>query len=431
LGISLFASCATQKKQNLLTTIDTDINKMSLSSITQIAVKTMEHMGYLVTVQNEDTGYVYGTRMLPPDKNQGYNELEFSVRKKPQGDRVYHLQYYPKEVPQQTANIVYVQFNVTFDQVAKSPAATTKTTAPKVQAPAVKGLEASVPFSQARGQLGVIVENKTKDRVNIVEVVEVIPDSAAQRAGLMAGDVILKIDGKQHGNGAETAHTLGTIPRGKHYEIEILRKGEIKYMTVVQGAVLKATVAVGDFQVKAAKANDVIGDGLREMLQTELFKAPRLVVLERTDIQGLAAEQELSRSELAKASKAIPKGRMDVADIYVYGTVTEFEPEMSGKGGETSVPGVPLKGGTSEKVSHLAIDVRVVDVASGRLVGAERIAGTASYREGGGGISLFGIKPLSLSAFNNTPMELAIRRCIQSAVGYVHQAIPGSYFRHE
>ena len=113
----------------------------------------------------------------------------------------------------------------------------------------------------------------------------------------------------------------------------------------------------------------------------------------------MAADQELSRSELAKPSGAIPKGLMDVADLYIYGTVTEFEPEMSGRGGRISVPGVPLTARASGKVAHLAIDIRVVDVASGRLVGAERIAGTAYFKEGGVGVSFFGVVPLSLSAF--------------------------------
>jgi curli biogenesis system outer membrane secretion channel CsgG len=46
-------------------------------------------------------------------------------------------------------------------------------------------------------------------------------------------------------------------------------------------------VAVGDFQVKAAKANQQIGDGLREMFLTSLHQSGYFNVVERMGIQGL------------------------------------------------------------------------------------------------------------------------------------------------
>lgn len=160
---------------------------------------------------------------------------------------------------------------------------------------------------------------------------------------------------------------------------------------------MKTAIAIGDFQVKAANASQYIGDGLREMLVTALHNSGRFVVVERMDIKGLAAEQALSRSRMARPGESIPEGQMDVADVMVYGAVTEFEPEVRGGGLSLGMPNVPLTLGMQSKSAHMAIDVRLVDVASGRVL--------ATIRQ-------------------------AIRECVEKATAYVGGNTPASYFHH-
>jgi tetratricopeptide (TPR) repeat protein len=197
---------------------------------------------------------------------------------------------------------------------------------------------------------------------------------------------------------------------------------------------LKATVTVGDFQVKAATAGQVIGDGLREMLLTALHRSGYFIVLERMDIKGLAAEQALSRSSMARSDSALPEGQMDVANIMVYGAVTEFEAEAHGSGMQMGIPQVPFTMGGSQKEAHMAIDVRVVDVATGRLLVAQRIPGSATSSQGtfGASIPLGNISmPISFSMFRDTPMEQAIRDCVQKATFYIINNIPEQYYAHQ
>lgn len=195
----------------------------------------------------------------------------------------------------------------------------------------------------------------------------------------------------------------------------------------------KASVAIGDFQVKAAGAVQFIGDGLREMLLTSLHNSGRFVVVERMDIQGLAAEQALSRTRAAVPGSAVAPGQMIVADLMVYGAVTEFGSEQSGSGLQFGVPKVPLRVGRQSSTAHMAIDVRVVDVASGRLLAAQRITGEARSAQMtlGTEFSVGGSKlPASFGAFRNTPMEAAIRECVQKATAYIVQSLPAGYLRH-
>jgi len=210
----------------------------------------------------------------------------------------------------------------------------------------------------------------------------------------------------------------------------------------------RANIAVGDFTVKARGATNYIGDGLREMLETALFESLRFNVLDRMDPKGLTAEQKLSYSKMAKQGSPKLGAQMEVAELMIYGTVTEFEAEAGGAGLKAELPGTwdsaSVKSGSGSlkgKKAHMAIDIRVVDAASGRLVAARRISGSAASGQATVGANIMSRisddsvihkiqTPVSLGMFKNTPMELAIRDCIYRSVIYATQAVPPQYFRH-
>jgi len=195
----------------------------------------------------------------------------------------------------------------------------------------------------------------------------------------------------------------------------------------------RGNIAVGDFEVKARGATHYIGDGLREMLETALFESRRFNVLDRLDPKGLTAEQTLSYSKMAAPGSKKLGRQMGVAQILIYGAVTEFEKEARGAAVRAGMPGIPIGAGGEVRDAHMAIDIRVVDAASSRVVAARRIAGSAASAQATAETTLFGGKtemPVSLGAYENTPMELAIRDCIYRAVIYVSHAIPQKYFAH-
>jgi curli biogenesis system outer membrane secretion channel CsgG len=190
-------------------------------------------------------------------------------------------------------------------------------------------------------------------------------------------------------------------------------------------------VAVGDFQVKAANATLLIGDGLREMVVTSLFNSNRFIVLERQAIQDVMIEQELGASGLVKPATAAPTGALEGAELLVYGVVSEFQMGESGMGVGMALPGIPLKFGGGASNAHMAIDLRVVDTATGRIVSATRVEGKATDYSANVATSIGGGRtqmPVSLGAYKNTPMEKAIRVCIDKAIEYVCSKTPAQYF---
>jgi curli biogenesis system outer membrane secretion channel CsgG len=196
----------------------------------------------------------------------------------------------------------------------------------------------------------------------------------------------------------------------------------------------KARIAVGDFQVKAAGATNEIGDGLREMLLTALFNTNRFIVLERQAIQDVMLEQDLGASGRVKRATAPPIGQIEGTELLVYGVVSEFKGDASGIGISIGMPNIPLTLGGGMKNAKMAIDLRVVETATGRIVFATRVEGKAADFSSNVGTTLGGGRttmPVSLGSYNNTPMEKAIRVCIDKAVEYLCTKTPAQYFHHQ
>ena len=328
-----------------------------------------------------------------------------------------------------------------------------------------------------------------------VRIGEPAADGPAQRAGLRAGDLVTRIAGESVHSAADLASRLARALPGDRVEFEIRRGTDTTRVELELWAVprpvcllrlgrhywtqgepataaqhlraalaadphmdaarallaqiesaqspagtpgagrpdgLKAVVAVGGFEVKAAKANGVIGDSLREMLISELHESGYFIVVERDDLRGVMAEGDLSRSALAPTGAALPE-RMEVADIMVFGAVTEFEPKAGGSSWATPVMGAPLAIGTKISWAQMALDIRVVDVRSARVLGALRIPGVARSVQGtvGGALPLGPVGvPAGLGVYRGTPMEIAIRDCLHKSAYFVVNSIDEHYFHN-
>jgi curli biogenesis system outer membrane secretion channel CsgG len=207
----------------------------------------------------------------------------------------------------------------------------------------------------------------------------------------------------------------------------------------------KARVAVVKFVNKAAKGSGRIGEGMADMLSTSLFSTNRFIVLDRQDLNAVINEQDFAESGRVSEKTAAAMGRLEGADLLVMGAVTEFEPEYLGAGG--IVLGIvsfgasvavashnrdaPL-GAVTYKQSHVAVDVKIVDAATGRIVYANTVKG--EYKTWGGGI-IGGVgggssrTPVGLGGWTGTGVEQAIRVCMDEAVMDIVKNTPAQYYR--
>ena len=204
----------------------------------------------------------------------------------------------------------------------------------------------------------------------------------------------------------------------------------------------KARLAVGQFTDKTAKGGGggggwlnmfgysfaQIGDGMRDMLTTSLFNSNRFIVLEREQLDEVLAEQDLGASGRVKKGSEAKIGEVYGAELMITAAVTEFEGTQSGAGGGTRVLGVTLGGGA--KKGHVAIDIRIIDTNTSQIVAAASVQGDAKSF-GLAGAMRVGSIPVGLGGFSKTPIEKAIRVCIQEAVNYIVSNTPAEYYRHK
>lgn len=194
----------------------------------------------------------------------------------------------------------------------------------------------------------------------------------------------------------------------------------------------QARIAVSSFTDKTAKGYYEIGDGLADMLTTALFHSNRFIVLERQQLGEVLQEQDLAAAGRIKPGTEAPVGEIEGAELLVTGAVTEFEPNAGGAGAGVVFGGLPIALGGGGKRAHVAIDLRVIDAKSSRILAAATVEGTATDIAGlaafrvGGGLSELGV---GLGGYKNTPMEKAIRKVIQEAVNYIAAQTPAQYFR--
>lgn len=193
----------------------------------------------------------------------------------------------------------------------------------------------------------------------------------------------------------------------------------------------KARITVAKFSNKSAKGGGEIGEGMAEMLTTALFNTNRFIVLERQDLAAVLREQDLAAAGRIKKGTEAPTGEIEGAELLVTGTITEFEPDAGGIGGVV-VTGIPLlsAAGGGVKTSHLALDIRVIDAKTSRIVAAQSVQGKA--HDLGGAIGLVGPIPLGigLGGYSKTPMEKAVRICLQAAVDFIARQTPAQYYRY-
>ena len=197
----------------------------------------------------------------------------------------------------------------------------------------------------------------------------------------------------------------------------------------------KARIAVNKFTNKSASGHRELGQGMADMLNSALFHSNRFIVLDRTDIGDVMKEQDIGASGRIKDETAAPIGQLEGAELLVTGAVTAFKADAGGGFGGV---GIPLGGGSfmgigaGAKRAYMAIDVKVTDTKTGRIVAMATVEGASTDWVGGFGGAVGGVPvPFLLAGYENTPMEKAIRVCIVKAVEYISSMTPATYFRQK
>ncbi|GBE08886.1 putative lipoprotein/NMB1164 precursor [bacterium BMS3Bbin11] len=184
----------------------------------------------------------------------------------------------------------------------------------------------------------------------------------------------------------------------------------------------KQVVAVLPFanRVKNVYGSWQLGEGLAEILVTELVKSGRFLVVERESIRGIISEQELGLSGLVRKETAVKTGQMSGAQFYIKGAITEFNDQAGGGGITLGFKGGEVGGKT--RTAYVGIDVRIVDNTTGQIYASYNAS--AKARSTGASLSTnltnFGdLYKLGASGFNSTALGVATRKAVQKIMGFI------------
>jgi curli biogenesis system outer membrane secretion channel CsgG len=159
-----------------------------------------------------------------------------------------------------------------------------------------------------------------------------------------------------------------------------------------------------------------IGEGLAEMLTSELSKTGQFIVVERQALGDIVKEQELGQGGLIRGETAARTGQILGAQIVVRGAVTEFEEQASGGGAGIRFGGFGAEGKVQN--AHVALDIRLIDTSTGQVIASHNAAKSAPAAGGGIGARV-GSVTFGGDAFFQTPLGQATRAAMQDALQFI------------
>jgi serine protease Do len=193
------------------------------------------------------------------------------------------------------------------------------------------GLSFSIPVSVAtnvvsqlrengqveRGFLGVGIGDVNKDLAQALgmpgpmgaAIRSVSPNSAADKGGILAGDVVVSIDGQPIVYASDLPHKVGLIEPGSKIEVDVYRDGRLKTLEIVVGVLQGESIA----EIEQQSTTDRLG----------------LIVVEPTskELSARGASGGVVISEVAVSSPADAAGLRD-GDVIVqlgYSRITDLQ----------------------------------------------------------------------------------------------------------
>lgn len=105
-----------------------------------------------------------------------------------------------------------------------------------------------------RGRLGITIQDVTPELAEALDlrtpegavVTQVQPGSAAEEAGLNAGDVVIAVDGTRIVNSSDLRNRIGLTPVGDDIEMTVMRDGKRRVFDIEIGTSGQAVLAAGD-----------------------------------------------------------------------------------------------------------------------------------------------------------------------------------------
>lgn len=154
-------------------------------------------------------------------------------------------------------------------------------------------------------------------------------------------------------------------PDVRPYDLPAL-EGEARYVVAVYDIETDPTrVDVGLLPAaeRDARFYAELGQGVGDVVMRELYELDRFDLVERRNLAAILAEQDLGRTGRFDPGTVAEIGRLSGAELIVVGAVSEFAVDRT----SAVLPG--FLGGATLTTVRVTVELRVVDVRTGRILG--------------------------------------------------------------
>ncbi len=148
-------------------------------------------------------------------------------------------------------------------------------------------------------------------------ITQVVPDSPADRAGILAGDVIMKIEGKTVVNASALGNIEGLLPIGKPLAIELLREGQP--MTQTLTLIANSAQQVAGAKIDARLAGARFGELTQREKQAGI-KGIKVVVIEPGSVAA--------RNGMAPGDIIFGVNRYEIASLAEFSKLISLRPRQ-------------------------------------------------------------------------------------------------------
>lgn len=186
-------------------------------------------------------------------------------------------------------------------------------------------------------------------------------------------------------------------------------------------------VAVTSFDNRAGfEGQWKLGDGMADLLVSELVKSRNFVVVERQHFDKITGELSRQQSGLFRPEGKTPVGRMKNAQYLIRGVINDFS-HTGGGGFSVSVLRTLFLLGRSH-TARVALTLTLVDVETGEILSAVQSTGVIRTSEAFAKASYDGVS-FGGDVFFETPLGRATARAIYGGVKQLTRDMPENRWR--
>jgi len=173
-----------------------------------------------------------------------------------------------------------------------------------------------------RGRIGVQIEPVTKELAESIGlgkaqgalINRIEPGAPADKAGLEAGDVILKIDGKQIEKSADLPRLVGNTKPGTKSTLTVFRRGATKEMSIVIAELEPEKVAKRSSEIEEKPKASASAQGLG-LVVTELTDAQKTELKIKGGVRVESVQDQAAKAGLREGDVILAVGNHEVTQM--------------------------------------------------------------------------------------------------------------------